>query len=99
MQIRKKSNGTHWVSLSADRNTAVYFDSLGVEYIPQEELSQIKDKSITNNIFSIQNNDSTMCVSPSIASIEYMIARKNLLDYTNSFSPNDYKKKNKMHVL
>ena len=40
-----------------------------------------------------------MCGFPSIAFIEYMIAGKNLLDYTNSFSPNDYKKNNKMHVL
>ena len=33
----KKSQGVHWVSLFIDRNTAVYFDSFGIEYIPQEE--------------------------------------------------------------
>ena len=44
-----------------DRNTAVYFDSFGTEYIPQEVLSKIKDKSITYNIFRIQSDDSIMC--------------------------------------
>ena len=28
--------------------------------------------------------------------IEYMLAEKTLLDYTNSFSPNDYKKNDKI---
>ena len=40
----KKSKGTHWVSLFSDRNATVYFDSLGIEYIPQEVLNKIKDK-------------------------------------------------------
>ena len=33
-----------------DRNTAAYFDSFGIEYIPQEVLKKIKDKSITHYI-------------------------------------------------
>ena len=49
----KKSKGTDWVSLLIDRNTAIYFDSFVIEYIPQEILSKIKDKSNTHNIFSI----------------------------------------------
>ena len=32
----EKSKGTHWVSLYIDRNTAVYFDSFGIECILQE---------------------------------------------------------------
>ena len=39
--------------LFIDRNTAVYFDSFGTEYIPQEVLSKIRNKSITHNIFRI----------------------------------------------
>ena len=27
--------GTHWVSLFIDKKTALYFDSSGIEYIPQ----------------------------------------------------------------
>ena len=36
-----QSKGTQWVSLFIDRNTAVYFDSFGIECIPQEVLSNI----------------------------------------------------------
>ena len=32
----RNSKETHWVSLFIDRNTAVYFDSFGIEYIPLE---------------------------------------------------------------
>ena len=41
----KKSTGTHWVSLFIDRNTAVYCDSFGIEYIPEEVLNKMKDYS------------------------------------------------------
>ena len=38
----KKGKGTHWFSLFIDKNEIVYFDSFGIEYIPQEVLSKIK---------------------------------------------------------
>ena len=37
-----------------------------------------------------------MCRFYCTAFIEYMLAGKKLLDYTNLFSPNDYKKNNKI---
>ena len=37
-----------------------------------------------------------MCGFYCIAFIEYMLAGKTLLDYTNLFSPNDYKKNDKI---
>ena len=43
-----------WVSLLIDRNIIVYFDSFGIEYIPQEVLDKIRYKSITHNIFRTQ---------------------------------------------
>ena len=92
----ENSKGTHWVALFIDRNLAVYFDSFGIEYIPQEVLNKIKDKSITHNIFRIQNNESVMCGLYCIVFIEYMLAGKTLLDYTNLFSPNDYKNNDKI---
>ena len=58
--MTKKSKGTYWVSLFINRNIAVYFDSFGTEYIRQEVLNKIKDKSITHNIFRIQDNKSIM---------------------------------------
>ena len=89
----KQSKITHWASLSIDKDTVVYFDSL--EYILPYVLSKIKDKFITNNIFRIQSDDSIMCGFYCTAFIEYVIAGKTLFDYTNSFSPNDHQKNEK----
>ena len=91
----KNSKGTHWVSLFIDRNTALYFDSFGIKYIPQEVLNKIKDKSIIHNIFRIQDNESIMWEFYCIAFIEYMLSGKTLLDYTNLLPLNNYKKNEK----
>ena len=37
----RNSKGTHWFSLFIDKNIAIYFDSFGIEYIPQEVLNQL----------------------------------------------------------
>ena len=55
-------------------------------------LNKIRDKSITHNIFTIQDNDSIMCGFYSIAFKEYMLAGKSLLDYTNLFFPYNYER-------
>ena len=57
----KKSRGTVWVSLFIEINTAVYFDSFEIEYIPQEILKKNKGKSIPHNIFRIQDDDFIKC--------------------------------------
>ena len=88
----KNSKRIHWVSLFINKNIDIYFNCFGIEYIPQEVLNKIRDKSITHIIFRIQDNESTMCRFYCIAFIEYMLARRTLLDYTNLFSLNDYKK-------
>ena len=67
----KNSKTTHWVSLFVDRNTVIYSDSFEIEYISQEVLNKIRDKSITQNIFRIQDNESIMCGFCCIAFIEY----------------------------
>ena len=90
----KNSNKTCCVSSFID-SLAVYFDSFGIEYIPQI-LNKIREKSITHNIFRIQDNESIMCGFYCITFIEYMLSRKTLLDYTNLLSPNDYKENNKI---
>ena len=59
-------------------------------------LNEIKDKWITHNIFRIQDNESIMCRFYCIAFIEYFLAGETLLDYTNLFSPNDYRKNDKI---
>ena len=80
------------VSLFIDANTAVYFDSLGIEYIPQKVISKIKDKSITHNVFRIQYYSSIICRFYCITFTEYTAAGKTLLDYTELLCPNYYKK-------
>ena len=44
-------------------SSLVCSDFFEIEYIPQEVLRKIKDKSITHNIFTIQDNESVMCGS------------------------------------
>ena len=92
----KESKVTHWFFLFINRNTSVHFDSFGIEYISQEVLNKIEDKSITKNIFRIKCNDCTMCGFYCIAFIEYLIAGKTLLEYANLFSPNNYQKNEKI---
>ena len=91
--------GTHWVSLFVKANKVIYFDSFGIENIPKEINKFIKKPSslkrtsrIKRNIFSIQAYDSIMCGYFCIEFINYMLKGKTLLDYTNLFSPNDFKK-------
>ena len=74
----------------------MYFDSFGIEYIPLETLNKTRDKSISHKIIRIQDNEFSMCGFYCIAFIEYMIAGKTLLDHANLFSPNDYKKNDKI---
>ena len=68
----------------------MYFDSLRIEFIPQEVLNKIKDKSITHNVFRTKCNGSFMCGSCCIAFIQRMIAGRTLLDDINLFPPNKY---------
>ena len=74
------------------KKKVVYFDSFGVEHIPKEIIKFIKNKDIIANIFILQAYDSIMCGYYCIEFINYMLKGKTLLDYTNLFSPNDFKK-------
>ena len=46
----------------------------GIEYIPEEVLNKIRDKSITHNICRIQDNESVMSGFYCITFIEYLLA-------------------------
>ena len=53
----------HWVSFFIGRNLVVYFNSFGIKYTPQEVLNKITDKSITHNMFRIQDLEyNLLCV-------------------------------------
>ena len=92
-------------------NEVIYFDSFGIEHIPKEINKFIRskelhakalgsavgnNKKIKANIFRIQVYDSIMCGYFCIEFISYMLKGKTLLDYTNSFSPNDFKKNDRV---
>ena len=49
-----------------------------------------------HNIFRTQPDGSVMCGFYCINFIEYMIAGKTMIDYTNFFPRNDYQKSNKI---
>ena len=49
------------IALFCNRNEIVYFDSFGVEHIPEEIKEFIGNKDIKANIYRVQENDSIMC--------------------------------------
>ena len=52
--------------------------SFGIEYITLEVLNKIRNKSITHNIFRIQDNEFIMCGFYFIAFLKFMTAGKTL---------------------
>ena len=92
--------GTHWIALFCNKITIIYFDSFGVEHVPEEvkefidrpSFSAWQSKNIKANIFQVQENDSIMCGYFCIGFIDFMLAGKKLTGYTNLFSPHDFKK-------
>ena len=68
------------------------FVCFGVEHIPKEIRTFINDKNIKTNVFRIQAYNSIMCGYFCIGFIDFMLAGKKLTDYTNLFSPYDFKK-------
>ena len=96
--------GTHWIALFYNKNEIFYFDSFGVEHIPEEiktfveefldrpSSSASQNKNIKANIFRVQANDSVICGYFCIGCIDFTLAGKKLTDFTNMFSPYDFKK-------
>ena len=74
------------------KNEIIYFDSFGVEHIPEETKEFIGNRNIKANIFRVQANDSIMCGHFCVGFIDFMLAGKKLIDFTNLFSPHDFKK-------
>ena len=84
---------THWIALYVKSNEVIYFDSFRVEHVPKEIKTFIRQKNIKTNIFRIQPDNSIMCGYFCIGFIDYMLAGKSLIDFTNLFSPYDFFKK------
>ena len=43
--------GTHWIALFCNKSEIVYFDSFGVEHVPEEINEFVRNKNIIANIF------------------------------------------------
>ena len=72
------------------------FDSFGVEHIPKEDTKYIRNENIIITIYRIQAYDSIICGYFCTGFIDFMLKGKILLEYTNLFSPNEYKKNNRI---
>ena len=59
----------------------------------------VKNKNITINIYRIQAHDSIMCGFFCNRFIDFMLkGKKSFLEYANLFSPNEYKKNDKIKL-
>ena len=83
---------THWAALLVNDDNVTYFDSFGVEHIPKEIKAFVNNKNIKTNIFRIEAYNSIMCGYFCIRFIDFMLKGKTLTQYTNLFSPNNFKK-------
>ena len=62
-----------------------YFQSFGVQHIPEDIKKFIGNKNIITNIYKIQAYDLIICGCFCIGFIDVMFKGKSLLDYTNLF--------------
>ena len=85
--------GTHWIVLYVNTEAVTYFDCFGVEHIPKEIKKFINNKNIITNILRIQAYDSVRCGYFCIGFIDFMFKGDSFTDFTNLFSPNNFKKK------
>ena len=69
-----------------------YFDSFGVEHIPNEIKRFIGNGKIETNIFRVPAYDSVMCRYFCIGFIDFVLKGKSLRDFTNLSSPYNFKK-------
>ena len=84
--------GTHWIDLYVLNTNVTYFHSFGVDHTPKKIKNFIGGKKIKTNIFRIQAYDSIMRGYFCIKFIDFMLGVKILTDFTNLFSPNNFKR-------
>ena len=77
----------HWIALFSNSNEIVYFDSFGIEHVPEEIKELIGNKNIKRNIFRVQAGKSIMYGYFWIGFIDFTLANKKLTDFTSLFSP------------
>ena len=78
--------GTHWMALFCNRNDIFYFNSIGVEHVPEEIKRFIGNKKAKANIFQVQAKDSVMYGYFCIGFIDFTLASKNQWLKVNSIA-------------
>ena len=63
-----------------------------MKHVPEEIKEFIGNKNTKAIVFRVQANDSVMCGYFCIGFIDFILAGEKLTDYTNLFSPHDFKK-------
>ena len=84
----------HWITLYILDKDITYFVSFGVEHIPKEIKKLVANKTTKTNIFRMQAYDSIMFGYFCIKFVGFMLAGKTLTNFTNLFSPNNFKNDN-----
>ena len=82
--------GVHWVALYCTEIEIIYFDSFGVEHVPEEIKEFVGNKNIKANIFRVQADNSITRGYFCIGFVDFMLAGKTLVDFTSLFSPHDF---------
>ena len=77
----------------------IYFDSFGVEHVPEEIKEFIGNKNIIANIFRVQANNSVICGLFCTGLIYFILAGKKLTDFTSMFSPYDFEKNDNIILI
>ena len=68
-------------------------------YVSEEIKEFIGNENIKANIFRVQANDSVIKGYFCIRFVDFMLTGKKLTDYTNLFSPHDFKKNDDIILL
>ena len=76
---------THQIALNVQVNDVTYFDSFVIKYSPKEIKKLVGNKNIKINIFRIQKCDLIMCGHVCIVFINFMLAKKDLVQKCNAY--------------
>ena len=87
----KSDKGTHWVAMKFINNKLFYFDSYGIEFIP--DIIKKQYKKIITNIYRIQSIDSNQCGRYCIMFIKANIQNESdYIKFLLQFNKNDFQK-------
>ena len=76
-------------------DNVTYLDNFGVDHTQKEIIKFIENRNFITNIYRVQAYDSIISRYFCIGLIN-VLKVKSWLEYTNIFSPNEYKKNNKI---